>query len=231
MRTRKQITVAINSSGAPLMVAVSDGVKTHVRRRSGIKQERLLFPALQAGLEKLGATLQDVKRVCIIRGPGRFTGIRIALTFASMLRALNKAEVYGATVFELLYMQAVGSRTFTSWKKQHPAGVLAVILHAFRDEYFLQIFDGSAKKPLWLSREELLSRLACDTRPLYLVGNDKNGSSLSELTENQYTLAPAKDCTVRADSLLALVNRPEFAQNALEPLYLKPARFELERPK
>lgn len=231
MQGSTAVTLAVDTSGSPLLIAVQAGQKQVSRRQKGIKQERLLFPVLHRALDACGATLQDVKKICIVRGPGRFTGIRIALTFASMMKYLNRAEIYGTTVFELLRHQTENSAAFKRFKKQQPQGVLGVVLHAFREEYFLQIFGGTESHPLWLSREELLARLSEYPAPLFLTGSDKNGESLAALTGGKYPLAAAKDCRVRPDTLLHLAENDVWKKDALEPLYLKPARFELIDPK
>ena len=174
--------------------------------------------------------MQEVKKVCLVRGPGRFTGIRIALTFASMLQQLNGAQIYGITLFELLRRQTEKSSAFLKWKKEHPQGAIGVVLHAFREEYFLQIFDNSQAQPLWLSHGELLQRLAAYEHPLFLAGTDKNRESLISLTQGRYALAAKQDCRVRPEELLNLAQDDACTKQALEPLYLKPARFELMKP-
>lgn len=223
----KKLVLGLDTSGAPLLSCVTDGVKTYSVRRKGVKQERLLFPAIHAVLAKAGGTLADIQKICFIRGPGRFTGIRISLTFASMLQYLNQTKVYSATLFEVLHWQAANSAQFKKWKEQNPAGVLAVVLHAFREEYFLQFFESDASSPVWLSREELLQKLAAFERPLFLAGTDKDNTSLRELTGGKYTLADLKTCLVQPQSLTALAENEKYTVDALEPLYLKPARFEL----
>ena len=145
----------MDTSGSPLLLTVKKGDKIFSVRRKGVKQEKLLFPALESLLAKAGAQMEDIGQIFIIRGPGRFTGIRISLTFASMMQFLNKTQVRGATMFEVLARQAETSRAFAAWKKQNPQGALAVVLHAFREEYFLKIFDEEKQGPAWLSREEL----------------------------------------------------------------------------
>ena len=120
MQARKMITLGLDTSGSPLLLAAACGEKTAHRRRSGIKQERLLFPVLQQVLQQMDGTLAQVGRIFIVRGPGRFTGIRIALTFASMLKSLNQTEVRGATVFEILRYQVLQSAAFEKWKKANP---------------------------------------------------------------------------------------------------------------
>lgn len=230
MSDSQEVILGLDTSASPLLVAVQRGEKHLSRRRKGIKQERLLFAVLTRALGALGGGLKEVKKICIVRGPGRFTGIRIALTFASMMQYLNHTQVYGATVFDIVRRQTERSRLFKRFKTQHPDGVLAVVLHAFREEYFLQFFDGPLSAPAWLSREELLARLAGYGRPLLLAGADKDGANLAALTQNRYPLAADKDGRVRAETLLELAQDDSFKQQALEPLYLKPARFELITP-
>ncbi len=221
----------MDTSASPLLLAVEKNGKIYASRRSGIKQEKLLFPVLRALLAKAQVDLTDISRIFIIRGPGRFTGIRIALTFASMMQMLSKTAVYGATLFEVLRAQVTASRAFKTWQKNNPKGALAVVLHAFREEYFLQIFDAQHAGPQWLSRTELLARLSAYPAPLFVVGTDKDFAPLNELLGTAYTLAVYKYCRVQAKTLVALAQDETWATNALEPLYLKPARFELEQPK
>ena len=230
MPRNNEIILGIDSSASPLFVAVERGSQCVSRRRKGIKQERLLFPVIHRALAACGANLQQVSKVCLVRGPGRFTGIRIGLTFASMMQYLNKAKVYGATQFVLLERQVKNSTVFKRFLAKHPQGKIAVVLHAFREEYFLQIFDGKDSQPAWLSREELVERLAAYPAPLLLAGTDKAGTSLADLTQHRYPLAAWRDCRVQAKTLLALAQDEQFAVGALEPLYLKPARFELIKP-
>lgn len=227
MAEPKQITLGMDSSGPTLAVCAFDGQKIIALHHTGIKQEQFLLPLLQRALDKAGADLPDIKKIFIVRGPGRFTGIRISLTFASMLKYLNGARVLGATVFDILRFQAAHSHSFSVWQKANPSGVLAVVLHAFREEYFLQIFDGSGQGPVWLDKAALLARLAQRQEPIYCAGTDKDGASLAELLDNRYRLAPLAECRVQPQTLIAMSADPAYEKDALEPLYLKPARFEL----
>ncbi len=226
---KRTLILGLDSSGPTLTVCASDGEKTHSLHHTGIKQEQFLFPLLERLLAKYGAELKDVSRVFFVRGPGRFTGIRISLTLASMLQHLAGAKVGSASVFEILRRQALESRAFEQWRAQHPDGILAVVWHAFRDEYFLQFFDEENAGPAWLSKEELLKRLAERTEPVYCAGTDKDGAPLNGLLADKYRIAPMADCRVRPQTLLEMSADSVYEKDALEPLYLKPARFELGR--
>ncbi len=224
-------TLVMDTSSSPLLLALEKDGTIYTAKRKGIKQEKLLFPTLQKLLAKADAALPEVSRVFIIRGPGRFTGIRIALTFGSMMQMLNHTQVRGITLFEVLRAQVLAGRSFNTWKETHPTGVIAVILHAFREEYFLQIFDNKHVGPQWVSREALLSQLAAYPSPLFLAGTDKEFAPLDKLVGSAFALAPYKECCVQAKTLVRLSQEKRFETNALEPLYLKPARFELIEPK
>ncbi len=229
MQNNRKITLGLDTSGPSLLVCAADGGKIYSFHKTGLKQEQMLLPLLERALQKAGAELADVKRIFFVRGPGRFTGIRISLTFASMLKYLNATQVRSATVFEILQRQAQASRAYRVWEKAHPEGLIAVVLHAFREEYFLQIFDAKNEPPQWLSKQQLLCTLASRREPLFCVGTDKDGTSLATLLGALYRLAPMADCRVRAQTLIEMAGEESFEKDALEPLYLKPARFELGR--
>ena len=220
-------TLVMDTSSSPLLLALEKEGKIYVARRKGIKQEKLLFPLLRRLLAKAQADLPSVSRILIVRGPGRFTGIRIALTFASMMQMLARTQICGVTLFEVLRTQVMASRAYKTWKKQHPSGALAVVLHAFREEYFLQIFDDAQGAPQWLEREELLACLAGYPGLLFVAGTDKDFAPLVGLLGSSYTLAPYPTCRVQAKTLVRMAQAQTGAKNTLEPLYLKPARFEL----
>lgn len=225
------VSIVMDTSHSPLLLGVKKDGHLFTARRKGIKQEKLLFPVLNRLLNKAGASLEQVSTIFVIRGPGRFTGIRIALTFASMLKMLTRCTVKGATIFEVIYRQVLASRAYKTWLQTHPAGAVAVVVHAFREEYFLQIFDAQHHAPKWLSREELLTQLSAYAYGLFVAGTDKDFAPLDELLGKTYPLAPYKVCRVQAGTLAALCAEKKWTHEALEPLYLKPARFELEAPK
>ena len=227
MSDSKKITLALDSTGPTLLVGAFDGKKSVSARQSGIKQEQFFLPLIERALKKLDAQLPDVGRVFVVRGPGRFTGIRISLTFASMLKELNSATVCGATRFDILRRQVEQSKAYFQWKQEHDRGVLAVVLHAFREEYFLQMFDGKNEPPQWMNREELLQKITTCRESLYVAGTDKDEQSLALLLPRSCRLAPLADCHVRAQTMLEMAQNPIYEKDALEPLYLKPARFEL----
>ena len=74
-----------------------------------------------------------------------------------------------------------------------------------------------------------MEKLASRSEPLYCAGTDKDGTSLVDLLGDKYRIAPMADSKVRPVTLMEMAQNPIYEENALEPLYLKPARFELNR--
>jgi len=228
MQENKQIILALDSSSAPLVLALSADGKKYISKHGGIKQEEYLFSAIHKLFAKAGLKFNQTTHFFFVKGPGRFTGIRIGITLASMLGSLLNVKISSADIFEILKYQADNSSEYKKWAAQNPSGVLAVVIHAFREEYFACIYDG-ANKPLWLSREDLLSLIAEQTKPVFAVGWDKDQTPLGNLLPQGITLASKKINFVQPSSMLSLaqiIDRP--SEKVLEPLYLKPARFELE---
>ena len=103
---------------------------------------------------------------------------------------------------------------------------MAVILHAFRDEYFVKIYSGAAQ-PRWLDGEVLPPLLRAARVPLYIIGRGKDGAALQNLLPQSFAYAPARLNKITARALLAFDAPSQSVGKTLEPLYLKPARFEL----
>lgn len=222
MQSDKKITLVLDSSSAPLTAAISAGGRVYSGKKSGIKQEEYLFTMLKKLLAKAGCSLNDVNNFFFIKGPGRFTGIRISITLASMLAEITGTHIASASVFDILKYQAEKSAAYKKWKAANPGGVIAVITHAFRDEYFIAVYDGN-QQPQWLASDALLARLNAYDKPLFIVGRDAE-----KILPAKFAVAPAALNKVQPRAMLAFAAAaPPPRADVLEPLYLKPARFEL----
>lgn len=224
----EKVTLGICTSGSRLKLSVAAGGRVFQAQKKVFNQELALFPLVRRLLARAGADLRSVGTVCAVRGPGRFTGIRISLTLAGALKALGGAEVRTATLFEVLVLQARETRHFKLWAAGNKGGRIAALLHAFKDEYFCQFFSlpgTPGGEPVWLKAEELKALLA-GAGPLYAVGDAEEAPEIYGLLPAGAAAAPAAVskiipvCVIRA--ALAKGNR------SLKPLYLKPAKYELE---
>jgi tRNA threonylcarbamoyl adenosine modification protein YeaZ len=226
-----EIIVGLCTSGSRLKVGVSAGGKVFQAQKKVYNQELVLFSLLNRELKKAGAGLRSVTAVCAARGPGRFTGIRISLTLAGALKALAGVKVFTATLFEILALQAFEHAHFQSWGAKNPGRRLAVLLHAFKDEYFCQFFKTSGKlpradgAPVWLKAEDLKALLA-GAGDFYAVGDSEEDPGLYGLLPAGITAAPRPISKILPAYIIKAALA--YGSRTLKPLYLKPAKYELE---
>jgi len=207
--------------------------------RKSLNQEKILFSMLDGLLRPQRAGLPDISTLCVVSGPGRFTGLRVGLTLASALKTLAGVKVYTCTLFEILAAQAAASREFRAWASFRKEPRLAVITHAFKDEYFCQLFTLADRKgkhagsmftpvegPRWLKGEETAEYIKSAGEEIYAIAD-------AEEKPDIYSLVPAgtEKAAARISKILpGFVIRAGLAlkNRDLTPLYLKPAKYELD---
>ena len=84
---------------------VSMGVASTERYEEVVSPEargETLGATLDGLLERMGATLDDVKRVMVTLGPGSFSGLRTGVAFCQGLCFSGKRELYGVTTLQAL---------------------------------------------------------------------------------------------------------------------------------
>jgi tRNA threonylcarbamoyl adenosine modification protein YeaZ len=225
----EKVKLGLCTSGSRLKIAVEAGGKVFEAQKKIFNQEQALFGLAKRELARAGADLGSVGVVCAVRGPGRFTGIRISLTLAGALKAMAGAKVYTATLFEILALQAASHKDF----KKSGLSRIAVVLHAFKDEYFCQFFAAGAKlklpkpegEPLWLKSEELKNLLASETG-YYAIADSEEDPSIYGLLPAGRALAPRAISKVLPGYIIKAAMA--LGNKTLKPLYLKPAKYELE---
>ena len=224
--TDNNLTLVFDSSSAPLLAALFCDGKIYAAAKDGIKQEELLFPLLNRLYKKAGKKFKDTKNFFFIKGPGRFTGIRIGVTLASMLSEINGTNIASADIFNVLGPAVLESADFKKWQAKNPKGKAIIILPAFREEYFV-CFVGS-NNPKWLNIEDLNKELSAQKAPLFLAGWAGAKEPLKKYFGKKYTYAKVNFLT--PEILFAAANKylgTQTKEEVLTPLYLKPARFEL----
>ena len=221
------------TSGARLKIAVLAGGRYFQSQKKVFNQERVLFGLVKNQLEKAGAQLRGINTVCAARGPGRFTGIRISLTLAGALKAMAGARVYTATLFEILALQAFESGHFKAWAAKAGGARLAVLLHAFKDEYFCQVFlaGGPALprpegEPAWLKAEEMKKLLSGLGATFYVIADAEEAPGIYALAPENAAKAPAALSKIIPAYIIKAALA--YKNKTLKPLYLKPAKYELE---
>lgn len=146
------LTLAVDTTGEGLSLALGDGKKVWSRRSRGRLREEALLPETRRLLKSAGKDLSDLGRVVAAAGPGRFTGIRVGMTFASALSAALGVPAGAVSLFAAL-----------AWRRKGDPRKLAVIVpgHA-PSELYMQVFRAGrpAGEPRWLQLPRDAGRLA-----------------------------------------------------------------------
>jgi tRNA threonylcarbamoyladenosine biosynthesis protein TsaB len=82
------------------MALCADSVYEEIVDPSG--KGEVLSASLDSLLAKIGATLDDVKRVMVTVGPGSFSGLRTGVAFCQGLCFSGKRDLYGVTTLQAL---------------------------------------------------------------------------------------------------------------------------------
>lgn len=101
--SRKGISMAVATSGQPVNARTTDA-STRVYEEIVNTEARgeILGETLDTLLTRVGATLDDVKRVMVTLGPGSFSGLRTGVAFCQGLCFSGKRELYGVTTLQAL---------------------------------------------------------------------------------------------------------------------------------
>jgi tRNA threonylcarbamoyl adenosine modification protein YeaZ len=189
---------AIDTTGAVLSLAIRKGEKVFAfARELAAPNDETLLPQARRLLARAGLTWKDLDAVAVANGPGRFTGIRIGMSFAAVL-----ARRLGIPALAISRFEALAAKT--------PGKLVCAVLPGWREEMFYQLFKGRcpAAAPVWATAQEWARAK---------VEMPQRGAVLAESPVRSVDLLPC------AERLMGLKRKPRF-----EPLYLKPASYELK---
>jgi len=218
-----KLTLGLCTIGNFLKVSIYNDKKFFVFSKKYLNQEEILFKVINRLVLKTGGSFQDIQNICYINGPGRFTGMRISYTFANIYKVLSGAKIYCATAFDCL-----AYNLYERLKNENNIDI-AVILRAFKDEFYLcyyKIWRGNIKKVspyFWLKDYDLLKKLSNFSG--YLIGDKEEYSDIYKFAGKN---------SIVCDDSISLIKSENIIRSALyfknpdkKPLYLKPAKYEV----
>src|SRR5699024_12406680 len=100
--------LAFDTSNQPLSVAVVEDENILTEQMINVKRNHSvqLMPAIDEALKQVKLTLDDLDRIAVAKGPGSYTGLRIAATVAKSLAWTKDIELVGVSSLKVL----VGNR-------------------------------------------------------------------------------------------------------------------------
>ncbi|MBI5209559.1 MAG: tRNA (adenosine(37)-N6)-threonylcarbamoyltransferase complex dimerization subunit type 1 TsaB [Elusimicrobia bacterium] len=191
--------LAVDTTEDALSLALLAGERVlSVDRKLGAPHDEALFWAVDRLLGKAGLAIEDLSALAAASGPGRFTGIRIGMTFAAVA-----SERLGIPALAVSRLEALAFKT--------PGRLVCAVIPGWKDEKFHQVFERKGRlrpkaPPAWTTAEGWVQARA---------SIEATGAAVVEACPG------ARDILGLAVELLGRAKRPRF-----EPLYLKLAGYE-----
>jgi tRNA threonylcarbamoyladenosine biosynthesis protein TsaB len=169
------LVLAVETSGRMGSVALAAGDKllTETSFSGPMRHSAEIFPAIIELLGKFNKKPDQIEHIYISAGPGSFTGLRIAVTFAKTMALANGAKIVAVDTLDCIAANV---------NPQDKSELLGVILDAKRGQFFIAVYeqtqDTRLKTPdsIWkktlpdclMTAEEFLARFS--DRPIMLAG-------------------------------------------------------------
>ncbi len=192
MKGRKTMKIlAIDTSNHPMSVALveDDQLKATITLNMVRNHSIYVLPAINDLFDKVGWQPKDIDRVVVAKGPGSYTGVRIAVTTAKTLAMTINKELVGISSLQVLaanvpnitdnlivpFMDARRGNVFTGGY-QYQNGRLVNVMNEQHVAY-----------------NDLLATLKKGNHPVYLVGEmtPKISKNADPLPNNVQLLAPS----------------------------------------
>lgn len=204
--------LAVDTTSEFLSLALRVGGKiSALRRRAGRPHDETLLPGVDRLLSRAAVELDELHAIAAASGPGRFTGIRIGMAYASVAAAQLKIPALAVSRLEALAFKTPGPR-------------VCAAIPGLREEKYYQLFRRPGGEPSRPASPRAAGPLRPAGGPVWIdaAGWDEaraelEGSGAAIILEEP----GAADLLGPAARLLRLKRLPRF-----EPLYLKPAGYE-----
>jgi tRNA threonylcarbamoyladenosine biosynthesis protein TsaB len=159
--------LAMDTSNVALSVAVLDSEQLLATQTTNIKRNhsKQLMPIISQTLAEAGVTLAQLDRIVVAKGPGSYTGLRIAVTTAKTLALTLNIELVGISSLAMLALNAPNN------------GLVVPFFDARNGNVFAGIYEKngnqvtSVVKDQHLNFEALLAKINELGRPVYFVSS------------------------------------------------------------
>ncbi len=193
------LILAVETSGRLGSVALAQGDKllSESHFSGPMRHSAEIFPAITDLLSKFDKKPEQIEQVYISAGPGSFTGLRIAVTFAKTLALANGARIIAVDTLDVIAANVTGFTAEVAENAEKKINKnnlcdlcglsgeffrLATILDAKRGQFFIAVYEKTpdprpkTSDPIWkkilpdslMTAEEFLARFS--DKPISLTG-------------------------------------------------------------
>ncbi|HSP46664.1 MAG TPA: tRNA (adenosine(37)-N6)-threonylcarbamoyltransferase complex dimerization subunit type 1 TsaB [Clostridiaceae bacterium] len=227
------LCVDTSTNNCSIAVITRESVLGEIDINYDLQHSVLLMPLIESLLGHLKLTPQDLGALCLSKGPGSFTGLRIGMAAIKGMALALDLPVYAADSLEILASGAFNSR-----------GVVVPVVDALRGGYYTGFYEtknGTVKtimEPEVLTFPEIRDRLtAMELREVLLLGDlrEDNINLLKEAGMDVTSAPPAMNIPKASNIGYLLLDRMERNDaedvDTLVPLYMRKSQAEHEYEK
>jgi tRNA threonylcarbamoyladenosine biosynthesis protein TsaB len=151
------LILAVETSGRLGSVALAQGSQLLSEKQfSGpMRHSAEIFPAITDLLSKFNKKPEQIEHIYISAGPGSFTGLRIAVTFAKTMALANQAKLVAVDTLDTIAANVID---FVQPSPPHQLNTqnstlktddrITVILDAKRGQFFIAVYE-KAQDAIW----------------------------------------------------------------------------------
>lgn len=114
--------LAVDATGEAVSVALDADGKVFAAKKTGKRpHDEMLLPVVESVLKRAKVSYEDLDAVAVASGPGRFTGIRIGLSFAAVLGMKLKIPALALSRLEAAAEKSGADETLAAlpgWKNE-----------------------------------------------------------------------------------------------------------------
>jgi tRNA threonylcarbamoyladenosine biosynthesis protein TsaB len=201
------LLLALDTSTSTAGVALFDGqrVLSETTWLAGREHSSRVLVEVEGALGRVGRTPEDLTGLVVARGPGSFTGVRVALSVAKGMAAGLSIPLWGVSSLDVLAHAAGG-----------PGCRVRAVLEAGRGRYATALYAGG--EVIEAARLAPLDQLIQSiTEPTMVIGELSEDARERLATNRQVHLAPRAACLRRAGFLAELGWRQAQAGHSGDP--------------
>jgi len=171
--TDNPLILAVETSGriGSAAIAAGENLLDDVTFSAPMRHSAELFNAIRTMLDRFERKPRQVEHIYISIGPGSFTGLRIAATFAKIMHLANNVKIVAVDTLDVIARNVTDNTN-----KKNNLKKIATILDAKRGQFFTAAYKK--ENTHWtkfypdclMTAEQFRKHFAGDTEPIWLLG-------------------------------------------------------------
>jgi len=219
--------LAFDTSNSTSSVAISEGqnILSYMEDLRPSMQAESIINMIENVLSEAKLSYNEIDYLVVTKGPGSFTGIRIGLATAKGILLGTKIKGISVSNLEIAHFRAMS-------QVKH-CNKFIILINAFRNQLYVQIFDKDSKSslPMLMECDDFMELLQNEVGEVVCAGSG------IELIYHKIKNIPNLIILPRFPKIKALTlcryiydKFPNILTSPIEPLYIRQADAKIKQP-